>query len=98
MGFSNDGKILAIVQTDKSVALWSIADPASSTYSLDFSPDERWLVGTSGDDLIWGWDLASDATTAHLALSGEVGRSIGDQLTADEWKRYLPGIEPRKVC
>jgi WD40 repeat protein/transcriptional regulator with XRE-family HTH domain len=193
VGFSNDGKILAIAQTDKSVALWSIADPASpqlagsitgltavpatldlaphssriaigeasgevslwdfsdlahpveqrtwhdpasSMYSLDFSPDERWLVGTSGDDLIWGWDLASDATTAHLALSGEVGRpwdvrfiddgarfavagnsgavrvwtsqadaaaqqlcaSIGDQLTADEWKRYLPGIEPRKVC
>ncbi|MBN9105818.1 MAG: hypothetical protein J0I14_12520 [Propionibacteriaceae bacterium] len=193
VGFSNDGRILAIAQTDKSVALWSVAepaapqkvgsisglaavpasfdlaprssriaigeasgevslwdftdpahpveqrswrDPASSMYSLDFSPDERWLVGTSGDDLIWGWELSSDATEASFALSAEVGRPwdvrftdagarfavagntgavrvypsqvpaaaaqlcsrVGTPLAAEEWKRYLSGIEPRTVC
>jgi WD40 repeat protein len=193
VGFSNDGRILAIAQTDKSVALWSVAepaapqkvgsigglaavpasfdlaprssriaigeasgevslwdftdpahpveqrswrDPASSMYSLDFSPDERWLVGTSGDDLIWGWELSSDATEASFALSAEVGRPwdvrftdagarfavagntgavrvypsqvpaaaaqlcsrVGTPLAAEEWKRYLSGIEPRTIC
>lgn len=139
---------IAIGESSGGVSLWDFGDPAkptllrrwndpaSSMYSLAFSPDERWLVGTSGDDLIWGWDLASDHSEADFALSGEVGRpwdvrfiddgrrfavsgstgavrvwvahvadaatqlcgQIGTPLTQDEWRRYLPGIEPRAVC
>lgn len=193
MGFSADGGLLAIAQADKTVTLWSLADPAQPTtvgaltgfasvptmldmsptgrriavgessgevslwsfddpahpsqlrswkdassdiYSLEFSPDERQLIGTSGDDVVWGWRLDSPATQAEFALDGQIGRPwdvrflddgrtfagsgdegavrvwnatpalavadlctrIGDQLTAEEWHRYLPGIEPRTVC
>lgn len=139
---------IAIGESSGEVSLWDFTDPAnptrvrawhdpaSSMYSLAFSPDEQWLVGSSGDDLVWGWNLASDSGVADFALSGELGRpwdvrfiddgrrfavsgstgavrvwtahvaeaaarlcsQIGTPLTADEWRRYLPGIEPRAVC
>lgn len=193
VGFSADGRLMAIADADKAVSLWSVADPGhpsrvgaiaalasipstldmapvsariavgessgrvslwdisnpaeptetrswtdagSDVYSLEFSPDELRLIGTSGDDVVWSWRLDSPATQADSALNGDIGRPwdvrflddgrrfagsgdlgavriwdatpalavadlcsrIGDPLTAEEWKRYLPGVEPRPVC
>lgn len=193
VGFSADGRLVAIAQVDNRVALWSVQDPAkpvqvgvigglgstptscdmaplteriaigessgrvsvwdisdpshpteqrswtdasSDIYSMEFSRDEHQLIGTSGDDVVWGWRLDSPDTHADFALNGEIGRPwdvrfladgnhfagsgdigavriwdsspelarqslcsrIGDMLTAEEWRRYLPGIQPRKVC
>lgn len=139
---------IAIGESSGRVSVWDISDPArpseqrswtdasSDIYSLDFSSDEHRLIGTSGDDVVWGWRLDSPATQADFALNGEIGRPwdvrfladgdrfagsgdlgavrvwhgtaasaaqdlcsrIGDPLTAEEWRRYLPGIEPRKIC
>lgn len=80
------GGLLAVGEQSGAVSLWSLADPAnpvrqrgygdprSGMYSLEFSPDGRMLIGTSGDDQIWGWDLTSDETTALFSLNGELGR------------------------
>gem|GEM_PF-476251 len=139
---------VAVGQADGEVSLWEFSDPAHLTklrswhdpaaevYSLEFSPDERWLLGTSGDDLIWGWDLTKSDAEAQLAFNGDLGHPldmryldggkrfavsgsdgtvrvwearvalatanlctrIGDQLTAEEWRQLVPGVEPREVC
>lgn len=77
---------IAIGESSGEVSLWDFADPTkptrvrawhdptSSMYSVELSPDGKWLVGTSGDDLIWGWDVESASQEAAIALSGEVGR------------------------
>lgn len=52
----------------------TFADAHSAMYSLAFSPDERSLLGTSGDDLIWGWDLTEPSVHAAFAVDGDLGR------------------------
>lgn len=139
---------LAVGEESGTVSIWDFADPAkpvrtrtfadpnSAMYSLAFSPDEHTLLGTSGDDLIWGWDLAEGVEHAAFALDGDLGRpwdvrfieggrrfavsgdsgrvrvwtaglddarrelceGRGEPLTAGEWQRYLPGVEPRDPC
>lgn len=139
---------IAIGESSGRVSVWDISDPSHPTeqrswtdassdiYSMEFSRDEHQLIGTSGDDVGWGWRLDSPDTHADFALNGEIGRPwdvrfladgnhfagsgdigavriwdsspelarqslcsrIGDMLTADEWRRYLPGIQPRRVC
>lgn len=83
---ARDRPLLAVGEQSGDVSLWDVSDPAnpepqrrfgdprSGMYSLDFSPDATLLIGTSGDDQIWGWDLTSDATTALFSLNGELGR------------------------
>lgn len=48
------------------------------------------LTGATGDVRLWG----IDATRARTALCA----ARGEPLTADEWDRHLPGIEPRDPC
>lgn len=140
--------VLAVGEESGDVSLWDVSDPSSPVrdrgygdprsgmYSLGFSPDGTLLIGTSGDDQIWGWDLSSEETTALFSLNGELGRpwdarfiddgarfavsgstgmvkvwnadlksarlqlcaNRGDPLTAEEWDRYLPGVEPEDPC
>ena len=140
--------LLAVGEESGDVSLWDVADPAnpvrvrgfgdprSGMYSLEFSPDGSLLIGTSGDDQIWGWDLTSDEGTALFSLDGGLGRpwdarfiedgarfavsgstgavkvwvpdraaakaklcaTRGDPLTAEEWQRYLPGVQPEDPC
>lgn len=81
-----DRSLLGVGMQDGDVSLWDVSDPAnpvrlrgfgdprSGMYSLEFSPDGTLLIGTSGDDQIWGWDLTSEATTALFSLNGDLGR------------------------
>jgi WD40 repeat protein/transcriptional regulator with XRE-family HTH domain len=77
---------VAIGSAGGEVSLWDFSDPAKLTqlrswhdasadvYSVEFSPDETRLIGTSGDDIIWAWDLTSAESTAELAIPSTVGR------------------------
>lgn len=77
---------VAVGSAGGEVSLWDFSDPAQLTqlrswhdasadvYSVEFSPDEARLVATSGDDIIWSWDLTSEAATADLAIPSTVGR------------------------
>lgn len=139
---------IAIGESSGRVSIWDFSDPAqpvetrawtdpgSSMYSVAFNADATRLMGTSGDDIIWGWDLTSSTSEAEFALSGDIDRPwdvrfidngtrfavagssgkvrvwmselsaaaddlcsrIGDPLSNEEWKRYLPEIAPRPVC
>jgi WD40 repeat protein len=83
---SRTSPLLAIGDGAGVVALWNISDPtkpnqvraftdaAAEIYSVDFSPDGNQLVATSGDDLVWGWDLASSSDQAIFVLDGGFAR------------------------
>jgi WD40 repeat protein len=140
--------LVAVGEDSGQVSVWSLTDPAhpvrthlfgdahASAYALTFSPDERTVLAATGDDLIWGWDLAGSNSSARYALSGELDRpwdvkylnngttiaasgnnghlrlwpatlaharsqicrGRGTPLTAEEWKRYLAGIDPADPC
>lgn len=146
--FSPTSPLLGIGLNSGAVQVWDLrtpsepalihefGDPHSSMYSLAFRADEELLIGTSGDDRIWGWDLTSDSATALFSLDGDLGRpwdarfvengerfavsggtgevkvwiadavaaaaavcsGRGSAVSAGEWERYLPGIEPRDPC
>jgi WD40 repeat protein/transcriptional regulator with XRE-family HTH domain len=77
---------LAVGEASGVVSLWDItdpvkpvrtrqfSDPAGGVYSVDFSPDGRFIVASAGDDRIWTWDLAASGTQAAYVLDGDFGR------------------------
>lgn len=80
------GTLVAVGEDSGHVSVWNVADPAeprrvrvytqarSAVYSLAFRADGHQLVGAGGDNLVWGWDLASPSTEAQFALRGELDR------------------------
>ena len=63
--FSPDGKTLAVVYVDASVALWNVADgyliaerktPAEELYAVDWSPDGSLLATAGRQAKITIWD------------------------------------------
>lgn len=77
---------VAVGSAGGEASVWDFSDPANlrqthswhdasaDMYSVEFSPDEKRLIGTSGDDIIWSWDLTGSSTTAELAIPSNVGR------------------------
>lgn len=84
--FAPTSPLLAVGLNSGAVQIWELrdastpvlarqfGDPHSSMYSLSFRADEQLLIGTSGDDRIWGWDLSDDSASALFSLDGNLGR------------------------
>lgn len=79
-------RLLVVGEDSGHVSVWSYDDPSrparshdfgdahGSAYALTFSPDEQTLAMASGDDMIWGFTLATGSTSAGFALAGELER------------------------
>lgn len=48
------------------------------------------VAGDSGGVRVWD--------SQPVAAARDLCSRLGDQLTPTEWRRYLPGVEPRAVC
>jgi WD40 repeat protein len=70
--FSPDGKLIATAA--ERVLLWDAAtltrivplEYESLVWSVDFSPDGKWLISTLGDGAILVWDAAARERVANL--------------------------------
>ena len=93
LSYRSDGKQLASAGLDESVWLWNLTarDPVASAivlrefdspvYTVDFSPNDQYLVTGSRSGRIVAWDLRVDA------LMAEAARVAGRELTEAERKR-----------
>ena len=85
VGFAPSRPLLAVGLGSGVVQLWDLTDPAapvrlrefgdarSGVDAVSFDPEASMLLGASGDDRIWGWDLTSEASTAVLSVDGAIG-------------------------
>ncbi|MGZ8868482.1 MAG: WD40 repeat domain-containing serine/threonine protein kinase, partial [Thermoanaerobaculia bacterium] len=80
--FSPDGRLLATAA--ENIQIWDATslrkigrfDHPSAVWSVDFSPDGRWLVSAHGDGAILVWDLAEWRLEANLNEHGEAVRAV----------------------
>ncbi|WP_327303242.1 caspase family protein [Streptomyces sp. NBC_01298] len=104
IAFSPDGTRLALTATtavgaDERPEIWDLADPrnphrhsylpgssrAADFYALQFTPDGDFLAIVRASAGVELWD-----TDPERAI-GEICASVGDPITPEEWRRYLPG-------
>jgi WD40 repeat protein len=82
LAYSPDGKLLATAA--ERILLWDAAtmmkitplEYESIVWSVDFSPDGRWLVSTHGDGSILIWDVLNRELEADLRQHSGAVRSI----------------------
>ena len=80
VAFGPAGRLLAVGSADKTVRLWSVADPSrpvplgrplagptSYVDSVTFSPDGKTLAAGVTDGTVWMWDLAVPAHPSLMA-------------------------------
>ena len=84
--FAPTSRLLGVGLSSGTVQIWDLrlesqpalvrefGDPHSNMYSLAFSPGEQVLIGTSGDDRIWGWSIDQEAAGLLFSLDGAIGR------------------------
>jgi WD40 repeat protein len=105
VALSPDGQSLAAAGGDGSVWTWRLgtgapevmtalhaADPGGQVYAVAYRPGGGTLTAAGSDGRVVTWNADADAVAAEICRSG------GDNLTRDEWARYLPGAAPRETC
>ncbi len=105
VAYSPDGQTL-IASAGTSVRLWNLGVPDSATSianpvvlrghsdsvtAVDYSPDGRHFASASSDGTALVW-LSLDA------LVDASCRSVGRNLTQDEWRELLPGEDYQRTC
>ncbi len=69
-------------------------NPNHFVTSIAFSPDNGWVAAALGygenDVLIW-------PLTARALIAHGCGR-VGGNMSAQQWDRYMPGVDYRKTC
>lgn len=88
--------------TESAVALWDLRNPGAaptlfrtprvSLSAIQFSPDDKYLMGAMTDGSVWRWSLGA-ATADYLCT--RVWRS----LSTDEWRTYIgEGVPYERTC
>jgi WD40 repeat protein len=101
VAFSRDGSLLAAGYEDGSVALWHVGEGvllgtlsphARPVSSVAFSPGGRELA--SADEQ--GHLVVEDANP--VAWQRQLCSIVSRELTAPEWRQFLPGEQQRPIC
>ncbi|MFI6283375.1 helix-turn-helix domain-containing protein [Streptomyces sp. NPDC051018] len=101
VAFSPDGRTLAAATADSSVALWdavrrtplaTLTGHVGQVRSVAFSPDGRTLASAGDDQTVRLWNTDPELTRRQLC--GALGRD----LSADEWRRFLPDASYHRTC
>jgi hypothetical protein len=102
---NDDGKLLTVGSADKTIRLWSIANPARPVqigapltgpagyvWGLAFSPDGTTPAADVTDGTVWPWDVSPGAAEAQVCAD------LGQPLTRAEWNVNVPGVPYRTPC
>jgi WD40 repeat protein len=101
VAFSPDGKTLAYTSADHTIVLWDVqrrtpsarlAGHRAAVRSLAFSPDSSQLASGGADGTVIMWEADPERVADHIC--GTVARN----LTADEWKQFIPELPQRETC
>ncbi|MGV9377717.1 serine/threonine-protein kinase [Nonomuraea sp. NPDC003707] len=106
LAWSPDGRTLAAYERGDRVRLWDVPHnhplgmifdglqsfQAAGSGRLAFSPDGRRVYSVTPDGTLRTHELDGDR------VAGAVCRCAGRTLTAQEWARHLPGVEPFTLC
>ncbi len=101
--FSPDERTLIAASGDERIWGWDLTKPADDTPEFALSSgvrrpwDVRYLAGgrmavSGGNGALRVWEIDPEQATSDLC------GLRGDQLSADEWSRYLPGIAVSDPC
>lgn len=103
VAWSRDGRMLASASADNSVKVWDVASGqllrsfVGHTFwamDVDLSPDGRTVISGGRDGLVLRWDISIDLRSWQERACAIAGRN----LSAKEWKVYLPSQDHRKTC
>ncbi|MFF4617223.1 WD40 repeat domain-containing serine/threonine protein kinase [Nonomuraea jabiensis] len=106
LAWSPDGRTLAAYEPGDRVRLWDVPHnhPLGVLFDglqsfqevgsgrLAFSPDGKRVYSVTPDGTLRTHELDGDR------VAGAVCRRAGRTLTAQEWARHLPGVEPFALC
>lgn len=103
VSFSPDGRTLAASGGDRYMWLWrldesrdlaalSLASASVRTWDLRFLDGGRQLIAGGESGELRSWMLDPQEARSLLCANR------GDPLTADEWERYLPGVQLQDPC
>jgi len=102
LAFSPSGGLLAAGSTDDTVWLWTMArtpalyatltGPTNYVYAVAFSPSGGTLAAGSADGTVRLWDTGPGDAAAGICAAA------GDQITRQEWERYVPGVPYAAPC
>ncbi|MGW2385603.1 nSTAND1 domain-containing NTPase [Streptomyces sp. NPDC001658] len=104
VAFGRDGTTLAAGSTDATVWLFDVSEPRAPearavltaatghVYAVAFSPDGGTLAAGGEDHTVRLWSTDADAIARRLCAS------LGDPLSASEWRRFLPSLDDVPSC
>ena len=98
------GRVLAAGNTDGSVWLWHLTDPAhpgliatltgptGHVFSVGFGHGGRTVAAADSSGLAWLWDIQADAAARGVCAMA------GQPLARAEWDVYVPGLPYAPPC
>ncbi|MFI2664733.1 WD40 repeat domain-containing protein [Micromonospora carbonacea] len=111
LAFSRNGQMVAFEgrdgrDGDSRVELWDVRRPerpvmvgalaftdvSLGSSALGFTPTGDELVIMEGDGFVTFWDVDPERVATRICAS------IGDPITREQWKRYVPGLPYRPPC
>ncbi|NGO42966.1 WD40 repeat domain-containing protein [Streptomyces ureilyticus] len=101
VAFAPDGRTLATAGAYNAVTLWDTTDReilatlsghTDLVTALAFSPDGRTLATAADDHTARLWTTDPHRVTTQLCAT------LDQNLTREEWQRFLPGLPYRRIC
>ncbi len=110
VAFAPDGTTLATGDTDGTVILWDLTDPAQPrrlgqpltghtgpVYSVAFAPDGTTLATGGDDGTVILWDLTGLNDLMDHAVERACSITVRG-LDHEEWARYMAGLPYQDTC